>query len=159
MNSLNKVTLIGNLGRDPEVRTTQAGSPVVTFSLATGQAWKDKTTGERKESTDWHNIVVFNEGLGRIVEQYCRKGSKIYVEGQLQTREYTDRDGVTRRTTEVVLQKYRGEIILLGKNERTAPAPDSYGKTTSRPPGTPDDPRTQQAPPQTSRMIDDDIPF
>ncbi|MCL2453602.1 MAG: single-stranded DNA-binding protein, partial [Alphaproteobacteria bacterium] len=102
--SVNKVILVGNLGRDPEVRRTASGDPVVSFSLATSESWRDKATGERKERTEWHNIVIFNENLGRIGEQYCKKGSKVFLEGQLQTREYTDRDGNPRRITEVVLQ-------------------------------------------------------
>ena len=101
--SVNKVILVGNLGRDPEVRRTGAGDPVVSFSVATSDSWRDKATGERKERTEWHNVVIFNENLGKIAEQYCKKGTKIYLEGQLQTREYTDRDGNQRKTTEVVL--------------------------------------------------------
>ena len=91
--SVNKVILVGNLGRDPEVRRTGAGDPMVSFSVATSDTWRDKATGERKERTEWHNIVIFNENLGKIAEQYCKKGTKVYLEGQLQTREYTDRDG------------------------------------------------------------------
>ncbi|MGB6919549.1 MAG: single-stranded DNA-binding protein, partial [Methylovirgula sp.] len=108
--SVNKVILIGNLGRDPEVRRLNSGDSVVSFSLATTDSWRDKATGERKERTEWHNVVIYNENLGKIAEQYCKKGSKIYIEGQLQTREYADRDGNQRRTTEVVLQRFRGEL-------------------------------------------------
>ncbi|VVB44985.1 Single-stranded DNA-binding protein [Beijerinckiaceae bacterium RH AL1] len=111
--SVNKVILIGNLGRDPETRRTGAGDPVVNFSIATTESWRDKATGERKDRTEWHNIVIFNENLGRVAEQYCKKGSKVYIEGQLQTREYTDRDGNQRKATEVVLQRFRGELALL----------------------------------------------
>ena len=111
--SVNKVILIGNLGRDPETRRTGAGDPVVNFSIATTESWRDKATGERKDRTEWHNIVIFNENLGRVAEQYCKKGSKVYIEGQLQTREYTDRDGNQRKSTEVVLQRFRGELALL----------------------------------------------
>ena len=111
--SVNKVILIGNLGRDPETRRTGAGDPVVNFSIATTESWRDKGTGERKDRTEWHNIVIFNENLGRVAEQYCKKGSKVYIEGQLQTREYTDRDGNQRKSTEVVLQRFRGELALL----------------------------------------------
>jgi len=111
--SVNKVILIGNLGRDPEVRTLPSGDRVVSFSLATTESWRDKNTGERRDRTEWHNISIFNENLGKIAEQYCRKGSKIYLEGQLATREYTDKDGNQRKATDVVLQRFRGELTLL----------------------------------------------
>ena len=111
--SVNKVILVGNLGRDPEVRTMPSGDKMVSFSLATTESWRDKNTGERRDKTEWHNVVIFNENLGRVAEQYCRKGSKIYIEGQLQTREYQDKDGNQRRATEVVLQRFRGELTLL----------------------------------------------
>jgi single-strand DNA-binding protein len=111
--SVNKVILIGNLGRDPEVRRMNSGDSVVNFSLATTESWRDKATGERRDRTEWHNVVIFNENLGKVAEQYCKKGSKIYIEGQLQTREYTDKDGNQRKVTEVVLQRYRGELTLL----------------------------------------------
>lgn len=110
---MNRATLIGRIGRDPESRTTQSGSKVVSFSLATSERWKDKNSGETKERTEWHNIVVWNENIGRIVESYCKKGSQILVEGQIQTREYTDKDGNQRRTTEIVLQGYNGLVKLL----------------------------------------------
>src|SRR6516165_7370145 len=116
--SVNKVILVGNLGRDPEVRRMNSGDPVVSFSLATTESWRDKMTGERKDRTEWHNVVIFNENLGKIAEQYCKKGSKVYIEGQLQTREYTDRDGNQRKTTEVVLQRFRGELTLLDSRGR-----------------------------------------
>ena len=116
--SVNKVILVGNLGRDPEVRRMGSGDPVVSFSVATTESWRDKATGERKDRTEWHNVVIFNEALGKIAEQYCKKGSKIYLEGQLQTREYTDKDGNQRKTTEVVLQRYRGELTLLDSRGR-----------------------------------------
>ena len=111
--SVNKVILIGNLGRDPEVRRTGAGDPIVSFSVATTESWRDKASGERRDRTEWHNVVIFNEALGKIAEQYCKKGTKIYLEGQLQTREYTDKEGNQRKTTEVVLQRFRGELTLL----------------------------------------------
>eukprot|EP01037_Dinobryon_pediforme_P048694 gene48694-biopygen19418 len=111
--SVNKVILIGNLGRDPEVRRMNSGDAVVNFSIATTESWRDKASGERKERTEWHNVVVFNENLGKIAEQYLKKGSKVYIEGQLQTREYTDKDGNQRKSTEVVLQRFRGELTLL----------------------------------------------
>src|SRR5258708_3723147 len=111
--SVNKVILVGNLGRDPETRRMNSGDAVVNFSLATNESWKDKASGERKEKTEWHNVVIFNENLGKIAEQYLKKGSKVYIEGQLQTREFTDKDGNQRRTTEVVLTRFRGELTLL----------------------------------------------
>ena len=117
MSSLNKVMLIGHLGKDPEIRKTQDGRSVANFSLATSESWKDKNTGEKKEKTDWHNVVVFNEGLAGVIEKYVKKGSKIYVEGKLQTRKWQDKDGSDRYTTEVILQNFDGKIILLdGKN-------------------------------------------
>ena len=115
--SVNKVILIGNLGKDPEVRTMNNGGEVVSFSLATSENWNDKSSGERREKTEWHNIVIFNENLGRIAKQYLRKGSSVYVEGQLQTRKRTDQNGNDRYTTEVVLQRFRGELTLLGGRE------------------------------------------
>lgn len=111
--SVNKVILVGNLGRDPEVRTLPSGDRVVSFSVAPTESWRDRNTGERRDRTEWHNVSIFNENLGKIAEQYCRKGSKVYLEGQLQTREYQDKDGVQRRATDVVLQRFRGELALL----------------------------------------------
>ena len=111
--SVNKVILIGNLGKDPEVRRLNSGDQVVNFTLATSENWRDKNSGERKEKTEWHNVVIFNENIGKVVEQYCKKGSKVYVEGQLQTRKWQDKDGNDRYTTEIVLQRFRGELTLL----------------------------------------------
>ena len=111
--SVNKVILVGNLGRDPEVRRLNSGDQVVNIRLATSDTWRDKATGERKERTEWHNVVIFNDQIGKIVEQYCKKGSKVYLEGQLQTRKWTDPAGVEKYTTEVVLQRFRGELTLL----------------------------------------------
>ena len=112
--SVNKVTLVGNLGRDPEIRNTQDGAKIVQLSIATSERWKDRNTGEPRERTEWHRVVIFNENLGRVAEQYLRKGSSVYLEGQLQTRKWTDQQGVEKSTTEVVLQRYRGELTLLG---------------------------------------------
>lgn len=111
--SVNKVILVGNLGRDPEIRTTQDGTKVGNLSLATSENWRDRATGERRERTEWHRVVVFNERLVDVCEKYLRKGSKIYVEGQLQTRKWTDQSGQDRYTTEVVLQRFRGELTML----------------------------------------------
>ena len=118
MSSINKVILIGNLGRDPETRELNNGDSVVSFSLATTESSADKSTGQRKDRTEWHNIVIFNENLGKLAEQHCKKGSKVYVEGQIQTREYTDKDGNQRKSTEVVLQRFRGELTLLDSRSR-----------------------------------------
>jgi single-strand DNA-binding protein len=111
--SVNKVILVGNLGRDPEVRRLNSGEPVVNLRVATSESWKDKATGERKEKTEWHSVVIFNENLARVAEQYLKKGSKVYLEGQLQTRKWTDQQGQEKYTTEVVLQRFRGELTLL----------------------------------------------
>ncbi|MDR7037059.1 single-strand DNA-binding protein [Methylobacterium sp. BE186] len=111
--SVNKVILVGNLGRDPETRRLASGDPVVNLRLATSESWKDKASGERKEKTEWHSVVIYNENLARVAEQYLRKGSKVYVEGQLQTRKWTDNSGVEKYTTEVVLQRFRGELTIL----------------------------------------------
>lgn len=118
MSSVNKVILVGNLGRDPKIDTTNNGTKIANLSLATSESWKDRNTGERKERTEWHRVVVFNEHLVKIIEQYVSKGSKIYIEGQLQTRKWQDQSGQDRYSTEVVLQRYRGELVLLdGRKE------------------------------------------
>jgi len=162
--SINKVTLVGNLGRDPEVRATQDGSKIVNLSLATSERWKDRNTGEQRERTEWHRVVIFNENLGRIAEQYLRKGSTCYIEGQLQTRKWTDQQGAEKYTTEVVLQRYRGELTLLG-GRGDSPMADSgfgsdqnsYGSSSS------DTARSSGAstppPMRESSDLDDDIPF
>ena len=111
--SVNTVILVGNLGRDPEVRSTQDGAKIVQLSLATSESWKDKATGERRERTEWHRVVIFNERLADVAEQYLRKGSKLYVEGQLQTRKWQDKEGLDRYTTEIVLGRFRGELTML----------------------------------------------
>ncbi|MEM7171418.1 MAG: single-stranded DNA-binding protein [Pseudomonadota bacterium] len=111
--SVNKVILVGNLGRDPEIRSTQDGTRIANMSLATSENWRDRNSGERREKTEWHRVVVFNDRLVDVIERYLRKGSKIYVEGQLQTRKWTDNQGMEKYTTEVVLQRYRGELTML----------------------------------------------
>ena len=121
--SVNKVILIGNLGRDPEVRHTQDGSPVVNMSVATSENWRDKNTGERRERTEWHRVVIFNERLGEVAQKYLRKGSKVYLEGQLQTRKWQDQSGVDKYCTEIVIQNFRGELVLLDAKERAASEP------------------------------------
>jgi single-strand DNA-binding protein len=111
--SVNKVILVGNLGADPEVRRLNSGEPVVNIRVATSESWRDKNSGERKEKTEWHNVVIFNDNLAKVAEQYLKKGMKVYVEGQLQTRKWQDQNGNERYTTEVVLQKFRGELQML----------------------------------------------
>lgn len=126
--SLNKVMLIGNLGKDPEVRNLPNGGKVVNFSIATSESWKDKQTGERKEKTEWHNIVIFGEGLVKVAETYLKKGSKVYLEGQLQTRKWQDKEGKDRYSTEVILQGFSASLTMLdGK-----PTGDSGGQSDSR---------------------------
>jgi len=118
--SLNKVMLIGNLGKDPESRNTQSGSLIVNLTVATSETWKDRQSGEKKEKTEWHRVVIFNEHLGKIAEQYLRKGSKVYLEGQLQTRKWTDQSGQDKYTTEIVLTAYKGEIVMLSSADRNS---------------------------------------
>jgi single-strand DNA-binding protein len=128
--SVNKVILVGNLGRDPEVRRLTSGDPVVNLSIATSESWRDKASGERKERTEWHRVVIFNENLAKIAEQYLRKGAKVYIEGALQTRKYTDKDGAEKYSTEIVLQKYRGELTMLdgrGDSDRSERQPAMAG--------------------------------
>ena len=130
--SVNKVILIGNLGRDPEVRRLTSGDPVVNLSIATSESWRDKASGERKEKTEWHRVVIFNENLAKVAEQYLKKGSKVYIEGQLQTRKYTDKDGAEKYSTEIVLQKYRGELTMLDGRGEGGGAPGG-GEREARP--------------------------
>jgi single-strand DNA-binding protein len=131
--SVNKVILVGNLGKDPETRRLNSGDPVVNLRIATSENWKDKATGERKERTEWHNVVIFNENLARVAEQYLRKGSKVYVEGQLQTRKWQDQSGQEKYTTEIVLQRFRGELTILdsrGSGGGTDYADDEAGQVS-----------------------------
>jgi len=144
--SLNKVLLIGNLGNDPEVRNTQDGRSLCTFSIATSESWKDKNSGEKRDKTEWHRVVIFNEGLVRIAEQYLKKGSKVYLEGQLQTRKWQDKDGVEKYTTEVDLQNYNGNLTMLGGRS------DNAGSDFSS-----NDPQDSIA--SIGTDMDDDIPF
>ncbi|MDB5508869.1 MAG: ssb [Hyphomicrobiales bacterium] len=168
--SVNKVILIGNLGRDPEVRRMNSGDAVVSFGLATTESWRDKATGERKDKTEWHNVVIFNENLGKVAEQYLKKGSKVYIEGQLQTREFTDKEGNQRKTTEVVLQRFRGELTLLdsrgGRSEGGEDRGGYAGGGERQNFGRQSPMESRPAPAggsggggRTSQAIDDDIPF
>ena len=113
MAGVNKVILVGNLGADPEVRQLPSGEPVVNLRVATSESWRDKNSGERKEKTEWHRVVIFNENLAKVAEKYLHKGSKVYLEGQIQTRKWTNKDGQDQYSTEVVLQKFRGELVML----------------------------------------------
>lgn len=154
--SVNKVILVGNLGADPEIRHTQDGKPIANLRVATSESWKDKSTGERKEKTEWHRVVVFNEGLCKVVEQYCQKGQKLYIEGALQTRKWTDQSGVEKYSTEVVLNGYGGSLTMLDKpsgerSEDSAPQRNSYADATGK------SARSQGSLPRHD--LDDDIPF
>lgn len=168
--SVNKVILVGNLGRDPEVRTFSNGDRVVSFSVATSETWRDKNSGERRERTEWHNVSVFNEALGKIAEQYCRKGTKVYIEGQLQTREYTDKDGNQRKATDVVVPRFRGDLTLLdskgggGAGDYEGGGYQSGGGSFGRSSPMERAPAERRPAPaagggRLSEQLDDDIPF
>ena len=159
--SVNKVILVGNLGRDPEVRHTQDGKPIVNLSIATSESWRDKSSGERKEKTEWHRVVIFNENLAKVAEQYLKKGSTVYIEGQLQTRKYTDKDGVEKYSTEIVLQNFNGTLTMLGGRPGSeggsafAGGGDEFGQSSPM-----DKPRAASAKPQSfARDLDDEVPF
>ncbi|MGF1607058.1 MAG: single-stranded DNA-binding protein [Rhodothalassiaceae bacterium] len=159
--SVNKVILIGNLGRDPEVRSLNNGGRVVNLAVATSETWTDRQTGERRERTEWHRVVIFNEKLGEVAERYLRKGSKVYLEGQLQTRKWQDQSGQDRYTTEVVLQRFRGELTLLDSRaqggERSGYAEDrGYGAGDY---GGQDSGYDEGPPRDLSADLDDEIPF
>ena len=159
--SVNKVTIVGNLGRDPEVRNTQAGMKIVNLAVATSESWNDKASGERKELTEWHRVVIMNERLGEVAEKYLRKGSKVYLEGKLQTRKWTDQSGQERYTTEIMIGRFNGEIVMLdragagmGGGEEYAPRPSAAapaGKPAARAVGSWDA--------RPSNDLDDEIPF
>src|SRR5882672_6757306 len=164
--SVNKVILVGNLGRDPEVRSTQDGTKVANLSLATSETWRDKQSGERKERTEWHRVAIFNERLVEVAEKYLRKGSKVYLEGQLETRKWTDQSGAEKYTTEVVLRQFRGELTMLDGRQ------GGGGGVGAGPDGGPDEleagnggngggsaPRGGSSAPPRKSGLDDDIPF
>src|SRR5262250_1359179 len=158
--SVNKVILVGNLGRDPEIRSTQDGMRIANLAVATSESWRDRVSGERKERTEWHRVVIFNERLAEIAEKYLKKGSKVYLEGALQTRKWTDNSGQERYTTEVVLQRFRGELTMLD-SARGAGGPPIEGSYDE---GFADEPRSSgPATPARGRTplndLDDDIPF
>jgi len=149
--SVNKVIVVGNLGKDPEIRTLNSGERVANLSVATSESWKDKATGERKEKTEWHRVTIFNENIVKVAESYLKKGSTVYIEGSLQTRKY-EQNGVEKYTTEIVLQKFRGELTMLGgKSDSSASRDDDYYANTPAQQG--------QASAQQSLPDDSEIPF
>lgn len=155
--SVNKVILIGNLGQDPEIRSMQSGDRVASFSVATSENWKDKATGERKEKTEWHRVAVFNQGLVNVIENYVKKGSKVYIEGQLETRKWQDQSGQDRYTTEVVLRPFRGELTMLDSRSSGAGGDyqdRSYGGGAPQPQAAP-----AQSAPAPVDELEDEIPF
>lgn len=167
MAGVNKVILVGNLGQDPEVRRLPSGDPVVNLRIATSESWRDKNSGERKEKTEWHTVVIFNENLAKVAEQYLKKGSKVYIEGQLQTRQWEDQSGQKRYSTEVVLQRFRGELQMLdsrGGGGAGAGAGADYGDRSGRgaefgSAGPMDRNGGGRAPAKLSEEMDDEIPF
>ena len=154
MAGVNKVILVGNLGKDPEVRRMTSGEPVVNLSVATSESWRDKASGERKERTEWHRVVIFNENLAKVAEQYLRKGAKVYIEGQLSTRKWTDKDGAEKYSTEVVLNRFRGELVMLdGRSEGSGGGGGGGGGQMARS-------GSGEAPASFDRGdMDDEIPF
>jgi single-strand DNA-binding protein len=153
--SVNKAILVGRLGKDPEVRTMQNGNKVVSFSLATEESWRDKASGERKSVTEWHNVTIFNENVGKIAEQYLKKGSQCYIEGQIKTRKWQDKEGNDRYTTEVVLQGFNGSLTLLGDAKGGSRDDDDRDSRSSR--GSDD--RGSSRGSSRQAALDDDIPF
>ena len=154
--SVNKVILLGNLGRDPEIRSMQSGKKMASFSIATSKRWKDRNTQEQKENTSWHNIVVFNEGLVDVIEKYIKKGSKIYVEGELSTRKYQDKDGNDKYTTEVVLQGYNSTLTMLDSRNSGSPSIEETPNSSSLESKLENTVDSQAS---DSQDLDDDIPF
>jgi len=163
--SLNKVQLIGNVGADPEIRRTQDGRPIANLRLATSESWRDKNTGEKKEKTEWHTVVVFNEGLCKVIEQYVKKGAKLYVEGALQTRKWQDNSGNDRYSTEVVLQGFGASLQMLSSSggsgyQPGGNGPEDFGNDPDRAAGRSTSQSSSSRPaPSFSRDMDDDIPF
>jgi single-strand DNA-binding protein len=157
--SVNKVILVGNLGRDPEIRRTQDGRPIANLSVATSETWRDKATGERKEKTEWHRVVIFNEGLCKVAEQYLKKGAKIYIEGQLQTRKWTDQSGVEKYSTEVVLQGFNSNLTMLDGRGGAGVGSDDQGGDFGAGSASGPAPRRAVAAGARNGDMDDDIPF
>jgi|UPI0004004E60 single-strand DNA-binding protein len=158
--SVNKVILVGNLGKDPEIRRTQDGRPIANLSIATSETWRDKGTGERKEKTEWHRVVIFNEGLCKVAEQYLKKGAKVYIEGQLQTRKWTDQSGVEKYSTEVVLQGFNSNLTMLdGRSGGGGSFSDDGGSDFGSAGPVSSAPRRAVAAGGRNSDMDDDIPF
>src|SRR6478736_3152953 len=161
--SVNKVILVGNLGKDPEIRRTQDGRPIANLSVATSESWRDKSTGERKEKTEWHRVVIFSEGLCKIAEQYLKKGAKVYIEGQLQTRKWTDQSGVEKYSTEVVLQNFNSTLTMLDGRSSSGGGSfggdDAGGDFGSSGPSSAPPRRAVAAGARGNSDMDDDIPF
>ncbi len=157
--SINRATVLGNLGADPDIRRTQDGRPIATLSIATSETWRDKESGERKERTQWHRIVIFNEGLCKVVEQYLKKGSKAYIEGQMETRKWTDQGGVDRYTTGIVLRPYNGTLVLLGDSRGNGVPPNDGSGEAGRDYKTGDRPGAAPRGAAGKSDMDDDIPF
>jgi single-strand DNA-binding protein len=155
--SVNKVILVGNLGRDPEVRHTNDGNPIVNLSVATSETWRDRSSGERRERTEWHRVVIFNERLGEVAQKYLQKGSKVYLEGQLQTRKWTDQQGVEKYTTEIVLNRFRGELTML--DSRSGGGEDFGGGSGGGEGGDFGKPSGGGGPAPGGVDLDDEIPF
>ena len=159
MAGVNKVILVGNLGADPEARSLNSGGEVVNMRVATSEQWKDRD-GNRQERTEWHNVVIFNENLGRVAKSYLRKGSKVYLEGQIQTRKWTDQSGNDRYTTEVVLQKFRGELVLLDSRESSGGGRGAFNEEFDEfGGGAPAKPQSRPQPATFDTDLDDDVPF
>jgi single-strand DNA-binding protein len=160
--SVNKVIIVGNLGKDPEIRTLNSGDRVANLRIATSESWRDKMSGERKEKTEWHQVVIFNDNLVKVAENYLKKGSTVYIEGSLQTRKWTDQQGVEKYSTEIVLQKFRGELTMLGgRGDRdSAGSGDDYGSGASSGGGFGGGRAQSSGPRETfSADLDDEIPF
>ena len=157
MAGVNKVILVGNLGADPEARSLNNGGEVVNMRVATSESWKSKD-GERQERTEWHNVVIFNENLGRVAKNYLRKGSKVYLEGQIQTRKWTDQSGNDRYTTEVVLQRFRGELVLLDSREGGGGGRGAFNEDFGDS-GAPSRSQQRPQPAAFDADLDDDVPF
>ena len=161
--SVNKVIIVGNLGKDPETRHTQDGNAIVNLNIATTESWQDKTTNERREKTEWHRVVIFNENLAKVAQNYLKKGSKVFLEGQLQTRKWTDQTGQEKFTTEVVLQRYRGELVMLdGRDGASSNQGSDYQAPYTQPNagyGAASQSSSSSGFQGSTADIDDDIPF
>lgn len=157
--SVNKVILVGNLGKDPESRSFQNGGEVVSFSVATSESWKDRSSGERKEKTEWHNVSIFSEGLARVAKNYLRKGSKVYLEGQLETRKWQDQSGNDRYTTDVVLRNFNSAMVLLDSREGGGSARGAFSDDFDDNRGAPQRSQSRPQPAAFDTDLDDDVPF